>query len=426
MKYKVKSENKLFLVDASSEVEAVKKLKDAKERKKLNDGYYWNDIRQLCIKNNYYTYGTNAQYDNLFEMARTGKWNAEQIATDIDRHSDEHADYNTILSQIKKLNPKAVSDSSIKDYSYAEAVAGALKRKLGNVVKANTYTGYGSIGNNVYAYVALSKSEVESKAGDVLKRYKAKAIPDGNETKIVPINDAAIKDTHAEWICAHWPTDSADRRQLDNKLRYFALWKELRGNDAIIKGNVENVKKFMTWLGVYSNRFNEIQMVDSAIKDASYPSRLDPKHAAEYGWTIPDFGKTIIEIFWAAVEVNAKKFTDLNQFAKAVATTGKEMYDDFSKQVIAEFNKLIAEGRNKINTFEESAKKNIGNVLKDSAIKDSGYVESPRGTLKLVEQPEDVLKADGYGYWFSFDYNGKKYKAMSNMETSAAVAIEDK
>lgn len=88
----------------------VVKFKDSVQ---INDGYYWNDLRRLCIKNDYYTNGSNEEYNNLFDMARTGKWNAEKIAEDIFMHSDEKADYNTILSQVKKLNPKAVVDSSI-------------------------------------------------------------------------------------------------------------------------------------------------------------------------------------------------------------------------------------------------------------------------------------------------------------------------
>lgn len=81
----------------------------------INDGYYWNDIRRVCIQNNWYTHGTNAEYDNMFENARTGKWNAEQIAKDIYEHSSLSVNYQDVLNAIKKLNPNAVTDLAIND-----------------------------------------------------------------------------------------------------------------------------------------------------------------------------------------------------------------------------------------------------------------------------------------------------------------------
>lgn len=81
----------------------------------INDGYYWNDIRRVCIQNNWYTHGTNAEYDNMFENARTGKWNAEQIAKDIYEHSSLSVNYQDVLNAIKKLNPNAVTDSVTND-----------------------------------------------------------------------------------------------------------------------------------------------------------------------------------------------------------------------------------------------------------------------------------------------------------------------
>lgn len=68
-----------------------------------------------------------------------------------------------------------------------------------------------------------------------------------------------LKEGYASWLCKYWPDDKEDRAQLDRKLRYLNLKKELVDEDAIIKGNKENIQKFMTWLGLTANRFSEIK-----------------------------------------------------------------------------------------------------------------------------------------------------------------------
>ena len=44
------------------------------------------DIRQLCIRKNWYTRGTNKEYDNLFNLVKNGAAIMD-IADDIYRHS---------------------------------------------------------------------------------------------------------------------------------------------------------------------------------------------------------------------------------------------------------------------------------------------------------------------------------------------------
>lgn len=99
----------------------------------VKDGYYWNDIRRLCIQNDWYTNGTNSEYNNMFENARTGKWNAEQIAKDIYEHSSIKVNYQDILNAIKRLNPNAVVNDSVKDdivFDYTEADLDKAKEML--------------------------------------------------------------------------------------------------------------------------------------------------------------------------------------------------------------------------------------------------------------------------------------------------------
>ena len=68
-----------------------------------------------------------------------------------------------------------------------------------------------------------------------------------------------LKENYSSWLCKYWPDDKDDRAQLDRKLRYLNLKKELTGKDALIKGDKENIERFMLWLGLTSNRFSEIK-----------------------------------------------------------------------------------------------------------------------------------------------------------------------
>ena len=56
-------------------------------------------LRELCIKNNWFTCGTNTQYERLFQ-ANTDRMSAEAIATIIWICSD-NADRNSILATLK-------------------------------------------------------------------------------------------------------------------------------------------------------------------------------------------------------------------------------------------------------------------------------------------------------------------------------------
>lgn len=49
------------------------------------------DIRTLCIRNDYYTYGTNEDYESLFDFIRNNEPSLENVyhvAMDIVRHSN--------------------------------------------------------------------------------------------------------------------------------------------------------------------------------------------------------------------------------------------------------------------------------------------------------------------------------------------------
>lgn len=59
------------------------------------------DLRSLCIKRNWYTCGTNAEYENLFSMLHDATFEPvnmtteklAEVAADIMAHSELHPDY---------------------------------------------------------------------------------------------------------------------------------------------------------------------------------------------------------------------------------------------------------------------------------------------------------------------------------------------
>lgn len=53
---------------------------------------FWDDVRQVCIQNNYYTHGTNEEYTDLFNIIRSFSIVDDTqlfiVAQDIYNHSD--------------------------------------------------------------------------------------------------------------------------------------------------------------------------------------------------------------------------------------------------------------------------------------------------------------------------------------------------
>lgn len=85
---------------------------------------------------------------------------------------------------------------------------------------------------------------------DTIKTYKLDNVEKMEES---------LNSQQGEWLCQRWPNDETDKAQLNKKLNYLNLKKKLSGEDALITGDVENIKKFMKWLGLTDNRFKEIK-----------------------------------------------------------------------------------------------------------------------------------------------------------------------
>lgn len=74
---------------------------------------YHADLRRFCIKHDYYTHGSIADYNNLF--ANLDKWSLEKIAEDIAAHSGPNIWTKEVYQELKKEFSYAANDSKTKD-----------------------------------------------------------------------------------------------------------------------------------------------------------------------------------------------------------------------------------------------------------------------------------------------------------------------
>lgn len=68
-------------------------------------------LRELCIKNNWFTCGSNHQYDKLFEMNEKGK-PVDELALVIWLCSDGTFDRNAIVQELEKLSEPEISKNT--------------------------------------------------------------------------------------------------------------------------------------------------------------------------------------------------------------------------------------------------------------------------------------------------------------------------
>lgn len=101
-------------VEADSPVKALEIAKLFTKDSNIVDGiekFYWNDVRQMCIRHNWYTHGDCAAYDRMLNAASNGQWTIDEIAFDIANHSDSSVSKAEVLAELKKIK---LTDS-IKD-----------------------------------------------------------------------------------------------------------------------------------------------------------------------------------------------------------------------------------------------------------------------------------------------------------------------
>ena len=73
---------------------------------------YWDDLRSLCIAMNWYTHGTNADYEGLFDLIHH-KEITDDLLTDIAVNIFEHSD----IEDMKYVNGYAIkTDADIIEF----------------------------------------------------------------------------------------------------------------------------------------------------------------------------------------------------------------------------------------------------------------------------------------------------------------------
>jgi len=75
----------------------------AKEMKEIRSCNRYENIRNLCIRNRYFTCGTSDQYSKMFDMTDTNQFTARDVAIAIWECSDSMADFGKILQEVKAI-----------------------------------------------------------------------------------------------------------------------------------------------------------------------------------------------------------------------------------------------------------------------------------------------------------------------------------
>ena len=68
-------------------------------------------IRKICIENDWYTCGTNADFENLQDMVDSGKFDINDIVENIMLYSDDDIKYSEVKNIIEKYNNTKLTDT---------------------------------------------------------------------------------------------------------------------------------------------------------------------------------------------------------------------------------------------------------------------------------------------------------------------------
>ena len=68
-------------------------------------------IRKICIENDWYTCGTNEDFENLQDMVDSGKFDINDIVENIMLYSDDDIKYSDVKNIIEKYNNTKLTDT---------------------------------------------------------------------------------------------------------------------------------------------------------------------------------------------------------------------------------------------------------------------------------------------------------------------------
>lgn len=95
---------------------------------------------------------------------------------------------------------------------------------------------------------------------------------------------------------------------------------------------------------------NKTKEKDSAIKDYR---QVDVPHIASYGWLIER--DLVRDCYWEAVEDLAGKLKTEQDYRREIPKLAKQKFENYIKQVKAEFEKLISAGRSSTSDYDKWA-----------------------------------------------------------------------
>lgn len=142
---------------------------------------------------------------------------------------------------------------------------------------------------------------------------------------------------------------------LDEKERKAQEWidYDIKHYGKVSETTKEDIRK----MGLDFDKWDN-QVKDSEIRDASY---VDPKHMAEYGWTIED--SLARNCYWEAVEQLAGKLKTEQDYIREIPKLAKQLFEKYVRDIKNEFEKLISAGRSKTAYFEKWVPEQAKNII---------------------------------------------------------------
>lgn len=386
-KFSISVGDRKFVVKAETEAKAVKKLKDAQARK-VKDAHTRVNVgcAEITINNEAKAYSVGSVTYINGRDERTFRDYAKQC---ID-----------VANKLKELESKGYRDDVMKAYDSAIKDAGITSNDI--KVGAKFYSKNGS-----YAYVYVIKSVTKDKVVEQKTRYLI-AHRDGKTYYLrpdTPYEYGYVADHRNGLNTAIDAIVDAYNRQGVTKTKFDGIWLNSEFidnsiNDSSIKDSEINDKRTViatklkkgdvildehnkpykitsidfedTYVSLYADnmtgignaRFTfdnteKVPVKDSAIKDGR---QVDPERIASYAWTIER--ELLPACYWEAVDELAFKLNTEQDYIREIPKLAKQKFENYIKQVNAEYNKIVAAARAKLSDFDKQAPEQAKAIMK--------------------------------------------------------------
>lgn len=346
-KFKVKCEDKNYIVNAKSEAEAVKKLRDAKA-KKLDDAYYTESEKKdkTFVRNaieEMSRYIRNWNYLSAKEKRDIGsnlpelKARVEELRRVADGKCIEDAEP-IIVEAIPYRNEMYV----VLEFSWNGSKRWIVVAKE-NYHNEKKYTGGGS--------VEYSLNEAKKTADDFYtmnKLDKKYGRTEGYKRWMRGETDSFAEDKK---FCPSMKDETEEEKE--RKAQEWVDY-DIKHYGKVSEQTKEDIKK----MGLDFDKWDN-QVEDSVIKDYR---QVDVPHIASYGWLIErDLAR---DCYWEAVEELAGTLKTEQDYVREIPKLAKQKFENYIKQVKAEFEKLISAGRSQTSNYNNWAPEQARAIMK--------------------------------------------------------------